>query len=60
MNTIFAGLDRPPTLPRAAGPASALVIDALAGPAGKRCDAPGPVPADSDPFGLDLQLALYL
>src|SRR3954464_2262395 len=45
-----------PTLPEAQGPLSAAVCDVFAG----RTSAVPAVPlADCDPYGLDLQLALY-
>jgi hypothetical protein len=44
----------PPPLPRARGPLSAAVIAALRGEPPLRAD-----PADADPYGDDLQLALY-
>jgi heme oxygenase-like protein len=44
----------PPTLPRPRGPLSAAVLAMLRGEPAVRAD-----PADSDPYGDDLQLALY-
>jgi hypothetical protein len=43
-----------PPLPAARGPLSAAVLDALRGHRG-----PAPAPEDADPYGDDLQLALY-
>jgi hypothetical protein len=48
-----------PALPAARGPLSAAVRTALAGPPAGRWTGPLPGPAD-DPYGDDLQLALYL
>ena len=54
-------LEVEPTLPRAVGPLSALVLDTLQhrrpGLHGHRLDLPV---LDADPYGLDLQLALYV
>jgi Iron-containing redox enzyme len=44
----------PPTLPRARGPLSAAVLAVLRGEPAVRAD-----PGDADPYGDDLQLALY-
>jgi hypothetical protein len=46
-----------PALPQAKGPLSVAIIDALSG---RASDVTAFPVADSDPYGLDLQLALYV
>jgi Iron-containing redox enzyme len=56
---VLATID--PPLPEAQGPLSTAVLDSLTGPAAHDQPARTGVPvSDSDPYGLDLQLALYM
>jgi hypothetical protein len=53
----LASISVEPALPQAKGPLSSAIIDALSG---RATDVTAFPVADSDPFGLDLQLALYV
>ncbi|MFD1830645.1 MULTISPECIES: iron-containing redox enzyme family protein [Streptomyces] len=62
MTTISGTAPGPVTarLPQPRGGLSAAVLEALAGPPGLLPPVPDAVPADADPYGDDLQLALHV